>query len=212
MKHTLSIALIIIVAVVTLNGCSKDENKVNDANAATQVKQDGSPPLGEWVRDGSTIRVIFTKDKVKFPVEEIPNEDFDCKWLDKSPVKDEKIEGCAFYYTETTSKEKFKSDFNEYHFKNIKLIEENKQDWSKDDISKTLKNLKDSHIINLIIIDKIKEGSYKKIESINDDLGGGDAIRSYFYDDANLYDIIYSFDASGNDGPGFFDIHSYSKK
>ena len=207
MKFNLSIASIIFVAVVTLNGCSKDEKKVNDANAATPVKEDGSPPLGEWVRDGSTIRVIFTKDKVKFP-----DEEYECKWLDKSPVKDEKIEGCAFYYTETTSKEKFKSDFNEYHFKNIKLVEVNKLNVPKDDVSERLKDLKDRHTNNLKIIDKIKEGGYKKIDSINYDSGSGDSSSYYFYDGTNLYEIIYSFDASGNDGPGFFNIHSYSKK
>jgi hypothetical protein len=207
MKLSLSLTSIIFVAVVTLNGCSKDEKKVNAANAATPVKQDESPPLGEWVQDGSTNTVIFTKDKVKFPAEES-----ECKWLDKSPVKDEKIEGCAFYHTETTSKELLKNEFIDYYIKNIKLVEVNKLNVPKDDVSERLKDLKDSHTNDLKIIEKIKEGSYKKIDSINVDFGGGDTSQYYFYDGTNLYDIIYSFDASGNDGPGFFNIHSYSKK
>ena len=205
MKLSLSLTSIIFVAVVTLNGCSKDEKKVNAANDATPVKQDESPPLGEWVQDGSTIRVIFTKDKVKFPAEES-----ECKWLDKSPLKEEKIKECAFYYTETTSKEKLKSDFNEYHFKNIKIIEENKEDLSKDDVSERLKDLKDRHTNNLKIIDKIKEGSYKIIKSINDDSGGGDSSSYYFYDGTNLYEIIYLWDTSVNDAP--VNINLYSKK
>ena len=209
MKHTLSLTSIIIVAVVTLNGCSKDEKKGNDVNAATPVKQDGSPPLGEWVQDGSTNTVIFTKDKVKFPD---PAEVSECKWLDKSPVKDEKIEECAFYYTETTSKELLKNEFIDYYIKNIKSIEENKEDLSKDDVSKRLINLKNDHTNNLKIIEKIKEGSYKKIDSINADFGGGDSSSYYFYDGANLYEIIYIFNSTLNDGPGFLDIHSYSKK
>lgn len=207
MKFSLFKVLIVFIVITTLNGCSKDEKKVNDANSVTPVKQDGSPPLGQWVQDGSTIRVIFTKDKIKFP-----NEDSECKWLDKSPVKDEKIVGCAFYYIETTSKELLKNKFIDYYIKNIKFIEENKQDWSKDDISKSLKDLKDRHTDNLKIIEKIKNGNFKAITSINEEFAGGDALHDYFYDGSNLYEIIYFFDISGNDGPGFFDIHSYSKK
>ena len=207
MKLSLSLTSIIFVAVVTLNGCSKDEKQVNAANSATPVKQDGSPPLGEWVQDGSTNTVIFTKDKVKFPAEES-----ECKWLDKSPVKDEKIEECVFYYSETNSKEKLKNEFIDYYIKNIKSIEENKDSLSKDDVSKSLKHLKDSHTDDLKIIEKIKEGSYKKIDSINADFGGGDSSGYYFYDGANLYEIIYIFNSTLNDGPGFLDIHSFSKK
>ena len=210
MKHTLSITSIIFVAVVTFSGCSKDEKQVNAANSATPVKQDGSTPLGEWVQDGSTNTVIFTKDKVKFP--EFPAEVSECKWLDKSPLKDEKIEECAFYYTETTSKELLKNEFIDYYIKNIKLVEVNKLNVPKDDVSERLKNLKDGHTNDLKIIEKIREGSYKKIDSINADFFGGDSWSYYFYDGANLYKIIYSFDASGNDGPGFFSIRSYSKK
>ena len=39
MKLSLSLISIIFVAVVTLNGCSKDEKKVNDTNAATTPVQ-----------------------------------------------------------------------------------------------------------------------------------------------------------------------------
>ena len=53
MKHTLSITSIIFVALVTLNGCSKDEKQVNAANAATtpvQVVTSVEPPvIGEFV-------------------------------------------------------------------------------------------------------------------------------------------------------------------
>ena len=53
MKLSLSLTSIIFVAVVTLNGCSKDEKQVNDANAATtpvQVVTPITPPIiGEFV-------------------------------------------------------------------------------------------------------------------------------------------------------------------
>lgn len=52
MKLSLSLTSIIFVAVVTLNGCSKDEKKVNAANAATpvQVVTLNTPPvIGEFV-------------------------------------------------------------------------------------------------------------------------------------------------------------------
>jgi hypothetical protein len=210
MKHTLSLTSIIFAAIVTLNGCSKDEKKVNDANAVTPVKEDVSPPLGEWVLDGSTTRLAFTKDEVKHTEEVISWNNFDCKWLDKPPLKDDKIEECVYFHDGTISKEKLKSQFNEYYFKNIKLIVK-REDLSEDDVSKRLIDYTDLYKNDLKIIDTIKEGNYKIIKSLNDPHAGGDSYTNYIYDHNNLYAIIYIYDVSGNDGPGHYMIQSYSK-
>ena len=100
MKLSLSITSLIFVAVVTLNGCSKDENKVNDANAATQVKEDESPPIGVWVSGDK--KIVVTKEKFG-----------ECKWLSKPPKEGTPVEGCNNYYGGLTTKANIVEDINE---------------------------------------------------------------------------------------------------
>ena len=75
MKLSLSLTSIIFVAVVTLNGCSKDEKKVNDANAATtpvQVVTSVEPPvIGEFVESnegdtGCSLKILDEKKQETF--------------------------------------------------------------------------------------------------------------------------------------------------
>ena len=171
MKLTLSIASLIFIAVVTLNGCSKDEKKINDANAATPVKQDESPPIGVWVSGDQ--KIIVTKEKFG-----------ECKWLSKPPIEGTPVEGCNNYYQGLETKAELVKSINEYFANKNKSIKSDKEK-SKEDINLSLSELKKEESETQGILNQIIDMPLKTIagyESESGDCGG-----YYFIDSTNLY-------------------------
>jgi len=171
MKLSLSLTSIIFVAVVTLNGCSKDENKVNDANAATQVKEDESPPIGVWVSGDQ--KIIVTKEKFG-----------ECKWLSKPPIEGTPVEGCNNYFQGSETKAELVKGINEYFANKNKSIKNDKEK-SKEEINLSLSELKKEESETQGILNQIIDMPLKTIagyESESGDCGG-----YYFIDSTNLY-------------------------
>ena len=171
MKFNLSIVLIIFIAVVTLNGCSKDEKKINDANAATPVKQDESPPIGVWVSGDR--KIIVTKEKFG-----------ECKWLSKPPIEGTPVEGCNNYFQGSETKAELVKGINEFFANKNKSIKSDKEK-SKEDINLSLSELKKEESETQGILNQIIDMPLKTIagyESESGDCGG-----YYFIDSTNLY-------------------------
>jgi len=171
MKLSLSLTSIIFVAVVTLNGCSKDEKKVNDANAATPVKQDESPPIGVWVSGDQ--KIVVTKEKFG-----------ECKWLTKPPEEGTPVEGCNNYFQGSETKAELVKGINEYFANKNKSIKNDKEK-SKEEINLSLSELKKEESETQGILNQIIDMPLKTIagyESESGDCGG-----YYFIDSTNLY-------------------------
>ena len=191
MKLSLSLTSIIFVAVVTLNGCSKDEKKVNDANAATQVKEDESPPIGVWVSGDK--KIVVTKEKFG-----------ECKWLSKPPIEGTPVEGCNNYFQGSETKAELVIGINEYFANKNKSIKSNKES-SKEDINLSLSELKKEESIIQGILNQIIDMPLKTIAGYESE--SGDCSGYYFIDSKNLYSY---FDCQES-GQGI-SIEAYSKQ
>jgi len=191
MKLSLSLISIIFVAVVILNGCSKDEKKVNDANAATPVKQDESPPIGVWVSGDQ--KIVVTKEKFG-----------ECKWLTKPPEEGTPVEGCNNYFQGSETKAELVIGINEYFANKNKSIKSNKES-SKEDINLSLSELKKEESIIQGILNQIIDMPLKTIAGYESE--SGDCSGYYFIDSKNLYSY---FDCQES-GQGI-SIEAYSKQ
>ena len=171
MKHTLSITSIIFVAVVTLNGCSKDEKQVNDANAAAPVLQDESPPIGVWVSGDQ--KIIVTKEKFG-----------ECKWLSKPPIEGTPVEGCNNYFQGSETKAELVKGINEFFANKNKSIINDKEK-SKEEINLSLSELKKEERETQGILNQIIDMPLKIIAGYESE--SGDCSGFYFIDSKNLY-------------------------
>ena len=162
---------IVMFAIVALNGCSKDEKKVSDANAVTPVQQDQSPPLGVWVSGDQ--KIIVTKEKFG-----------ECKWLTKPPTEETQIEECNNYFQRLETKAELVKSINEFFVtKNKSII--NDKEKSQEEINLSLSELKKEESEIQGILNQIIDVPLKIIagyESESGDCGG-----YYFMDSANLY-------------------------
>ena len=202
MKLSLSLTSIIFVAVVTLNGCSKDEKQVNDANAATPVKQDESPPIGVWVSgEGDRKELVVT------------NEKFDeCKWLIKPPKEGNNIEGCVNYYTNTmVSKKILENELNQDVKETTKIFKAGEHFFygklSPSEIEEKILELKKKQIDVQALINRIADGDYRKIAFDSEDDSGDCNYSYYFSDNINLYQIVHC-----NNNIGLIDFYIRQKK
>ena len=189
MKFNLSIVSVILISLFTLNGCSKDEKKVNDTNAATQVKEDESPPIGVWVSGDK--KIVVTKEKFG-----------ECKWLSKPPKEGTPVEGCNNYYGGLTTKANIVEDINVF-FASINESIKNSKEISKEEINLTLSELKKEESKTQGILNQIIDMPLKTIagyESENDYCSS-----YYFIDSKNLYLYIDCSDLGRS-------IEAYSKQ
>ena len=171
MKLSLSLTSIIFITIVSLYGCSKDEKIISDVNAATQVKEDESPPIGVWVSEYR--KIIVTKEKFG-----------ECKWLSKPPIEGTPVEGCNNYFQGSQTKAELVKGINEFFANKNKSIKSDKES-SKEDINLSLSELKREESIIQGILNQIIDMPLKIIAE--DESESSDCGRYYFIDSTNLY-------------------------
>ena len=180
MKHTLSITSIIFVAVVTLNGCSKDEKKVSDVIVVAPVLQDESPPIGVWVSGDQ--KIIVTKEKFG-----------DCKWLSRPPIEGTPVEGCNNYFQGSETKAELVKGINEFFANKNKSIINDKEK-NKEEINLSLSELKKEESETQGVLNQIIDMPLKTISGYESE--SGDCSGYYFIDSKNLYSY-FDCQASG---------------